>query len=55
MGLLKSCAPVKLSILLLAFAGSPLIAQQATIVGRITDGSTGQAVAEAQVVVVGTN
>ncbi|MDP2956927.1 MAG: SusC/RagA family TonB-linked outer membrane protein [Longimicrobiales bacterium] len=50
---------VKLSLLLgallSAVAGSPVSAQQATIVGRVTDGLTGQVVAEVQVMVVGTN
>lgn len=57
MGLSRSCASVSLSILLplFLFAGSPLAAQQATITGRVTDASTGQAVAEVQVTVVGTN
>jgi len=36
-------------------AGSPVSAQQATVVGRVTDALTGQAVSEAQVTVVGTN
>ena len=48
---------VKLALVLgalLASAGQ-VAAQQATITGRITDGMTGQSVAEVQVIVVGTN
>ena len=41
--------------MLLALAGSPASAQQAAVVGRVTDALTGQAVAEVQVSIVGTN
>ena len=41
--------------LLSALAGSPASAQQAAVVGRVTDALTGQAVAEVQISIVGTN
>ncbi len=46
---------VALATLLGALASSPVAAQQATVTGRVTDAVTGQAVAEVQVTVVGTN
>ncbi len=39
----------------LALSGGAAAAQQTTVVGRVTDAETGQAVAEVQIVVVGTN
>jgi hypothetical protein len=42
-------------VVLSVFAASSLAAQQAVLVGRVTDASTGQPPAAAQVSIVGTN
>jgi hypothetical protein len=55
MGRWKLSVPI-LCALALTVSGGPVSAQQqTTVVGRVTDAETGQAVAEAQIVVAGTN
>jgi protocatechuate 3,4-dioxygenase beta subunit len=55
MGRWKLSVPILCGALAFALSGNPAGAQQATIVGTVTDSETGQTVAEVQVVVVGTN
>jgi TonB-linked SusC/RagA family outer membrane protein len=55
MGRWRLSVPILCGALALALSGSPASAQQATIVGTVTDSETGQSVAEVQIVVVGTN
>ena len=55
MGRCRVFLSVLLGTLLFTLVGSPVSAQQATVVGRVTDAMTGQPVSDAQVSVVGTN
>ncbi|MCU0613331.1 MAG: carboxypeptidase regulatory-like domain-containing protein [Candidatus Eisenbacteria bacterium] len=55
MGRWRFAVPILCGALALALTGKPAAAQQATIVGTVTDAESGQAVAEVQIVVVGTN
>ncbi|NJD20495.1 MAG: SusC/RagA family TonB-linked outer membrane protein, partial [Gemmatimonadetes bacterium] len=56
MGRWKLSVPILCGALALALSGGPTSAQQqTTVVGRVTDAESGQAVAEVQIVVVGTN
>lgn len=51
----RFCTPFLVCAGLCASTWSPVVAQQGTVVGRITDAMTGQLVSQAQVTVVGTN
>ncbi len=55
MGRWRLSVPILYGAVALALSGAPASAQQTTVVGRVTDAETGQAVAEVQIVVVGTN
>lgn len=56
MGRWKLSVPILCGALALALTGDPAAAQQqTTVVGRVTDAESGQAVAEVQIVIVGTN
>ncbi len=55
MGRCRVFLSIFLGTLLFTLVGSPVSAQQAAVVGRVTDAMTGQPVADAQVSVVGTN